>query len=41
MINELVRIVLKTDLPEYGLEVGEIGNVVRVRPGDRKYDQES
>ena len=35
MIHELDRVVLTTDLPEYGLDRGAIGPVIGVRAGCR------
>ena len=40
MIQELDRIILKTDLPEYGLEQGDIGIVVLVHQGGKGYEVE-
>ena len=40
MIQELESIVLITDLPEYGLERGDIGTVVLVHRYDAGYEVE-
>lgn len=40
MIQELERIVLTVDLPEYGLEHGDIGTVVLVHRGGKGYEVE-
>jgi uncharacterized protein DUF4926 len=40
MINELDRIVLNTDLPEHGLERGDIGTVVLVHRDNKGYEVE-
>ncbi len=40
MIKELERVVLTTDLPEYGLEQGDIGTVVLVHRDDKGYEVE-
>lgn len=40
MIHELDRIVLTTDLPEYGLERGDIGTVVLVHRDYKGYEVE-
>lgn len=40
MIEELDRVVLATDLPEYGLERGDIGTVVLVHRGRAGYEIE-
>lgn len=40
MFNELDRIVLNTDLPEYGLERGDIGTVVLVHSDQKGYEVE-
>ncbi|GIK41656.1 MAG: DUF4926 domain-containing protein [Chloroflexota bacterium] len=40
MIQELERVVLTTDLPEYGLKEGDVGTVVLVHQRDRGYEVE-
>ena len=40
MIQELDRIILTTDLPEYGLEPGDIGTVVLVHQDGKGYEAE-
>ncbi len=40
MIHELDRIVLAADLPEYGLERGDIGTVVLVHQDHKGYEVE-
>lgn len=40
MIQELDQIVLTTDLPEHGLQVGDIGTVVLVHQGGAGYEVE-
>lgn len=40
MIKELDSVVLTTDLPEYGLERGDVGTVVLVHRGDKGYEVE-
>lgn len=40
MIEELERVVLTTDLPEYGLNPGNVGTVVLVHQGYRGYEVE-
>ena len=40
MIQELDRIILTTDLPEYGLEQGDIGTVVLVHQNGAGYEVE-
>ena len=40
MIRELDRVVLATDLPEEGLETGDIGTVVLVHQGVKGYEVE-
>lgn len=40
MIQELDRVVLTTDLPEYTLEQGDIGTVVLVHQGGKGYEVE-
>jgi hypothetical protein len=40
MINELDCIVLTTDLPEYGLAVGDIGTVVMVHQHGQGFEVE-
>ncbi|HEY9780269.1 MAG TPA: DUF4926 domain-containing protein [Leptolyngbyaceae cyanobacterium] len=40
MIHELDRIILTTDLLEYGLEQGDIGTVVLVHQGGAGYEVE-
>jgi ATP-dependent exoDNAse (exonuclease V) alpha subunit len=40
MIQELDRIVLANDLPEYGLKEGDIGTVVLVHQHDKGYEVE-
>jgi hypothetical protein len=40
MIKELDPIVLSVDLPEYGLQAGDIGTVVLVHQGGAGYEVE-
>jgi hypothetical protein len=40
MIQELDRVVLTTDLPEYKLKKGDIGTVVLVHQGGKGYEVE-
>jgi Domain of unknown function (DUF4926) len=40
MIKELDQIVLTTELPEYGLQAGDIGTVVLVHQGGAGYEVE-
>lgn len=40
MIEELDQIVLTTDLPEHGLQTGDIGTVVLVHQGGAGYEVE-
>jgi hypothetical protein len=40
MIHELDRIVLTADIPEYGLERGDIGTVVLVHRDHKGYEVE-
>jgi hypothetical protein len=40
MVQELDSVVLTTDLPEYGLESGDIGTVVLVHEGGAGYEVE-
>lgn len=40
MIEELERVALTTDLPEYGLQAGDIGMVLHVYRGGRGYEVE-
>jgi len=40
MIKELTRVILTTDLPEYGLENGDIGTVVLVHRAGKGYEVE-
>jgi hypothetical protein len=40
MIQELDRVVLTSDLPEYRLEEGDIGTVVLVHQGGKGYEVE-
>lgn len=40
MINELDRVILKQDLPEYYLKAGDIGTVVLVHRGGEGYEVE-
>lgn len=40
MINELDRIVLASELPEHGLQVGDIGTVVLVHDQGKGYEVE-
>jgi hypothetical protein len=40
MISELDRVVLTTDLPEEGLETGDIGTVVLVHEDGKGYEVE-
>jgi len=41
MIQELDNVVLTTDLPEYGLERGDIGTVVLLHRGGEGYRSNS
>lgn len=38
MIAELDRIILTTNIPEYGLEKGDMGTVVLVHQGSKGYE---
>lgn len=40
MINELERVVLTTDLRDYGLECGDLGTVVLVHSNGEGYEVE-
>jgi hypothetical protein len=40
MINELDRVVLKTDFPEMGLVAGDVGTVVHVYGAGKGYEVE-
>jgi hypothetical protein len=40
MIRELESVVLTVDLPEYGLERGDIGTVVLIHAGGKGYEVE-
>ncbi len=40
MIEELVSVVLATDMPERGLQAGDIGTVVMVHQGGQGYTVE-
>jgi hypothetical protein len=40
MIKELDQIVLTTDLPEYGLQAGDIGTVILVHQAGAGYEVE-
>jgi len=40
MIKEHDRIVLTTDIPDEGLEAGDVGTVVHVYPGAEGYEVE-
>jgi Domain of unknown function (DUF4926) len=40
MIQELDRVILTSDLPEYSLEQGDIGTVVLVHQGGKGYEIE-
>jgi len=40
MIQELDRVVLTADLPEYGLKAGDLGTVVLVHQGAQGYEVE-
>ncbi|MEH2257738.1 DUF4926 domain-containing protein [Nostoc sp.] len=40
MIQELDRVILTSDIPEYSLEEGEIGTVVLVHQGGKRYEVE-
>ncbi|MCW5314190.1 DUF4926 domain-containing protein [Nostoc sp. KVJ3] len=40
MIQELDRVILTNDLPEYSLEQGDIGTVVLVHQGGKGYEVE-
>lgn len=40
MIKELDTVVLTTDLPEYGLECGDIGTVVLIHDNSKGYEAE-
>jgi Domain of unknown function (DUF4926) len=40
MIQELDRVILTRDLPEHSLEEGDIGTVVLVHQGGKRYEVE-
>ena len=40
MIRELDRVVLTADLPEYGLEAGDVGTVVLIHQDGEGYEVE-
>jgi len=40
MINELDRVVLASELPEHGLQVGDLGTVVLVHDQGKGYEVE-
>ena len=40
MIKELDQIVLKEDLPEYGLQAGDLGTVILVHQNGKGYEVE-
>lgn len=40
MFEELERVVLTTDLPEYGLKVGDVGTIVLTYGEDKGYEVE-
>ncbi len=40
MITELDRVILTTDIPDYGLEAGDIGTVVLLHQGGKGYEVE-
>ncbi len=40
MITELDRVILTTNIPDYGLETGDIGTVVLVHQGGKGYEVE-
>jgi hypothetical protein len=40
MIEELNRVVLTTDLPDHGLQRGDVGTVVLVHRGGKGYEVE-
>jgi hypothetical protein len=40
MITELDRVILTQDLPEYGLQAGDIGTVVLLHQGGKGYEVE-
>jgi hypothetical protein len=40
VIQELERVVLTTDLPEYGLKRGDVGTVILVHQSNRGYEVE-
>jgi hypothetical protein len=40
MISELDTVVLTRDLPEHGLEAGDVGAVVHVHPGAANFEVE-
>lgn len=40
MIPELDRVILTTNIPEYGLEKGDMGTVVLVHQGGKGYEVE-
>jgi len=40
MMDELDRVVLVTDVPEHGLEAGDVGTVVMVHQGGQGYTVE-
>jgi hypothetical protein len=39
-MTEHERIVLKSDLPEYGLQAGDVGTIVHVYKGEQAYEVE-
>jgi hypothetical protein len=40
MVTEHERIVLKTDLPEYGLQSGDVGTIVHIYKDKQAYEIE-
>lgn len=40
MITELDRVILTTDIPDYGLKTGDIGTVVLSHQGGKGYEVE-
>ena len=40
MTAELETVVLKSDLPEHGLEAGDVGTIVHIYPGEAAYEVE-
>lgn len=40
MITELDKVILTTDIPDYGLKAGDIGTVVLLHQGGKGYEVE-